>query len=885
MGQRRLSDIADGSFVGVSGRYWLVLRVDVDRSVESKKVGAVSGDLQSTGPEEGAGYASFRSVGDVSPDDLGGAIDVEWTDAIGKTARGRVCVEPPQGGGDDAVQVRLETLGEIGGIPAEAGITMPAHRAGSAMRQLTVEFVVEEDVRLAVEENVGEDRTSAGLARLSDRLVQWWGRAGFAVDTRRAENRIPRPEAGWAESDIFATLQEAMERSASGVFDRPDWDVRLLVLSTADRRGLEGVMFDVKGPRPRQGAAIFVDAIRAREPDQSRAERMILKTAVHELGHALNLRHRFDPGVRRSRSRSPMTYDWLYPDGPNQYWAEYGEGSFDSDELAFLRHAPRSQVIPGGAAFGSAVYWEPGAGIVTDPVEPWRSLSLWLTPPAAGTRFAYGQPILLEVSLLNTGRIPVWVPQHVLDLKAGRLDILTRMVEDGAASGAVAAKPFTPMMQRCFSVAGAQGFELAYGESLHTNANLTYGSGGPEFPEPGLYELTPVLTFPATDEGLDHLVVGPTLQIRVEAPRSSSEERDGDTLLGRTDIGISLALGGSTCFQAAADELTEIRERRAREAAGGPPDPIAVALARVTGIFEGRKGNAGRAAGLLDQATTPEARRYFDPHTAEHTRRLAETYNAQLSATEPSPAEPRVVVVDLWTAPKAGGPLSGGRGSGFLTTRGAPSGGSPGSSTGDGWGVLAPASQLPPEAMRGDHTVAAVVTLASGNGVTQRVAGRRIDLVSESDGAEPTLALLELSHPVPGPPERPGDAPDPSLVRPGSDVASFFGGPDAYRVVSRTGARLDPWSEAADQALAEAPRPRNPLAPVPARVHTYPRTSLDDVAGWACRILGCQTPPPPPDMDTPYRPPLPAEPLLYHPEPPTDDDGPPSKQGPSQAGA
>jgi hypothetical protein len=525
------------------------------------------------------------------------------------------------------------------------------------------------------------------------------------------------------------------------------------------------------------------------------------------------------------------------------------------------------------------------SGAVTDPGEPGDSLRLWLTPPAAGTSFAYGQPIFVEVSLLNTGTQPVKVPQHILDIKSGLLSIMISEVESGARPAAAPKDPmpFTPIMQRCFSVAGAHQFELAYGESLHTNANLAYGAAGSDFVDPGLYELKPVLSFHAdTQDGFDRLVVGPALRIRVEPPQSRSDKRDGDSLHGR-EIGISLALGGSSCLQKAAGELAEIRERRVWQAGGGPPDPIAVTLARAAGIFEGRMGNHHRAVELLNQATTPEAIRHFDPHTAEHTRRLAETYMARI-AGEPNKADPAVVVVDLWTS-KDGSPLSGGRGSGLLVSRGAPSGSSREENAGKRWGVLAPASQLPPEGMKpddqqavdGKQAVAAMVTVASGNGLTQRVAARRIDLVAEAGQDKPTLALLELTHPLPAPSDGPGPLPVRSTADAGSAVESFFGGAAEYAVVSRTGQELDDWSEAADQALADAPRPRNPVAPTPARVHRY--TSLDDVAGWPCWIVTCRQegPPPPPDIDT-----------RYHELPPPEyppDEGQSQEQGPSKTGA
>jgi hypothetical protein len=204
--------------------------------------------------------------------------------------------------------------------------------------------------------------------------------------------------------------------------------------------------------------------------------------------------------------------------------------------------------------------------------------------------------------------------------------------------------------------------------------------------------------------------------------------------------------------------------------------------------------------------------------------------------------------VDLWTAPAVGRPLSGGRSSGRLITRGSPSADT---CVGDGtgaWGVLTPASQLPPEAMEEGQEVTAVVTVASGNGVTQRVSARRIDLVPDTDQTTPGLAVIELSQPLPIRPE-PNDDPVDNI---GGTVASFFGSA-GKQIVNSTGAALNPWTEAADKALANAPRPQNPLPPTSATVHRYPGFTINDVAGWACWILGrCQEPDPAAGVDEKY---------------------------------
>ena len=197
-------------------------------------------------------------------------------------------------------------------------------------------------------------------------------------------------------------------------------------------------MFDATDCLPRQGAAVFVKTIQDLGP-QERANQKIIETAVHEVGHALNLVHSFDRAVRRSNSTSFMNYPWRYRDEHSSafvadpasraamFWGAF-KYTFDADELRFLRHANRFDIVPGGAPFGSVAYWTPDgqAGEIASPNAPWDDLRLWLTPPEAGTTFAFGQPVFLTVSLRNVGREQIPVARHALDVKAGQLELLIR---------------------------------------------------------------------------------------------------------------------------------------------------------------------------------------------------------------------------------------------------------------------------------------------------------------------------------------------------------------------------------------------------------------------------------------------------------------------------
>lgn len=113
-------------------------------------------------------------------------------------------------------------------------------------------------------------------------------------------------------------------------------------------------------------------------------DRKVIQTTIHELGHALNLAHRFEREVGRADSLSHMNYDHLYKLGGHrdEFWEQY-RFTFDPDELSFIRHGVRAHVIPGGRAFHSLRYWADGDGgyVPYRPEVPLPWFRLRLAPP------------------------------------------------------------------------------------------------------------------------------------------------------------------------------------------------------------------------------------------------------------------------------------------------------------------------------------------------------------------------------------------------------------------------------------------------------------------------------------------------------------------------
>ena len=198
------------------------------------------------------------------------------------------------------------------------------------------------------------------------RSYQW---AGIDMRVIPGEEVFAPAEAGadlkWDQDE----LHHAMEQHFSQWRDEPQWKLYLLIAThfkLYPDHLVTGIMYDnqyrdANDPSPRQGAAAFYSTMREvwGSLPQAEFDRNYLRTCVHELGHALNLLHPFDKD--RPDSLSWMNYPWRYPygynlpsgwDGTRDYWRNC-RFEFDAEELRHLRHHALTEVIPGGAPFGS----------------------------------------------------------------------------------------------------------------------------------------------------------------------------------------------------------------------------------------------------------------------------------------------------------------------------------------------------------------------------------------------------------------------------------------------------------------------------------------------------------------------------------------------------
>ena len=607
--------LLDGRYEGGNPDLFVELRVDAGGS------GVISADIFRVGPTGRTYAASVRSDPGVRIAAEAGSWGIVGSDIEDRTTRGVLTLapQPPDG---QSLTGSLEFETAMGGLPVQVGILFAANRVSEGLRTLGIEIEREADVDPIAAFDF-EGRSVTIQSALHD--------AGFDVSDVGEASVIPTPTAKWGTAQLHALMQDF----AQATLTKPLWELHLLLLAESSRDGLFGVMFDSSDSLPRQGSAVFATEIQGRV-SSSHFPRKLIQTTVHELGHALNLAHRFEREVGRADSTSFMNYDWRYKGGGHftEFWSRFAF-TFDDDELEFLRHAPRRAVIPGGAAFRSVNYWSDGNGGYSPyvPEVPLSILSLTLQPPASGPVFTFAQPVFLEVTLTNESDQALNLQRWWLDPKASLLELVIR--RRGSDDADVA--PFRPIMTRCFEPNSSTAEVVPPGQSISENLNLTFGSAGFPFAEPGEYDVTALLVFFDQDSERDFIARSNTLKVRIGYPQGAGDEEDALTLF-RNDVGAYFALGGVSSLPEAADALRELCDRR-QGAAESITDPIVAAIVRCQGIDAGRwymryqdgeyrryDGDRAKAAELLERLSQKTLRACFDPTTAYHTERLGQRH-------------------------------------------------------------------------------------------------------------------------------------------------------------------------------------------------------------------------------------------------------------------
>jgi hypothetical protein len=145
-------------------------------------------------------------------------------------------------------------------------------------------------------------------------------------------------------------------------------------------------------------------------------------------------------------------------------------------------------------------------------------------------------------------------------------------------------KVFKPITQRFYQYDAFKKDVLQPGEGLSNNVNLTFGSAGFSFAEPGSYTIRGSFYFQKNQTY--YTIQSEEVFIRVVAPTSWIEEKEALELM-KPQVGLYWALGGSDILSEVQRSLSQVKVSR-RKRLKGSPDGLLANIVRVESFSKNR---------------------------------------------------------------------------------------------------------------------------------------------------------------------------------------------------------------------------------------------------------------------------------------------------------
>jgi hypothetical protein len=379
------------------------------------------------------------------------------------------------------------------------------------------------------------DRVAASECPKDEEGRKWesvFQKAGWHVTIDISDEDVEEPEDhSWSTAELHKKM---LKYRQSNDLDR-QWRYHLLAVRELDDKGIFGLMYDntIKGVNdiPREGAAI---ASHVEFPHHDfwgeckggrfgTFEGPYLRTAIHEIGHAMMLYHPDNPYENYIMQK---TVNIAHNVTPPQHFPGNIEWSFSPRDIHLLCHLPDIAIRPGGVSFGTPHDRLPVN--VRDEIMEAEGLELKVSPLKEVVPI--GAPVRVNYSLINRSNQDLMVPGS-LRMKGGHVS--GRVIDPSGA-----AQDFATILHYTVD---AMSQTLPPGGCLSHSMTLLWGTEGPLFPTSGYYRI--ILELNWSLEGIQVRISGNT-SVMVTPPQDEEHARAALKIFSTPDTLMALAVGG-----------------------------------------------------------------------------------------------------------------------------------------------------------------------------------------------------------------------------------------------------------------------------------------------------------------------------------------------------
>lgn len=441
------------------------------------------------------------------------------------------------------------------------------------------------------------DRVAASECPAEDVECREWQavfkKAGWDVTMEISDENVEEPEDfSWSTSELH---QKMMKYRQSRDLDK-EWRYHLMVVRELDDKEAFGLMYDntISGLNdiPREGAAIASHVMfpgndfwgRCKGMRFGESKEPYIRTAIHEIGHAMMLYH---PDNVHENYIMQRTVNVAHNAGnvvPPQQFPDNIEWSFSPRDIRLLCHLPDIAVRPGGVSFGTPHQRLPVNA--KDEVVEADGLELMVSP--LHEVVPIGAPVRVNFSLFNRSDQEILVPGS-FRLKYGHVS--ARVIDPFGVT-----QNFATIIRYTGDVMPQK---LPPGECVSHSVTMLWGTQGPLFPTSGYYRI--ILEIDWHLEGVLIRIAGST-SVMITPPKDDEHARIALKIFSTPDVHLALTVGG--------DHL-EAGYEVIRKAIDHPvlkPHYKLIEAKRLAQRFFARKPNLRETVDIVDEETVMSPR-------------------------------------------------------------------------------------------------------------------------------------------------------------------------------------------------------------------------------------------------------------------------------------